>query len=568
MKRIISLVLILVLCMVEEVANADFIFGTPTNLGPTVNSSAWDANPSISADGLSLFFQSERGGGFGGDDIWVTRRATSSDPWGTPVNLGPTVNSSSHDFCPCISADDLSLFFTSDRPGGYGYYDLWVTWRATTEDPWGTPVNLGPTVNSSASEVDSAISVDGLTLFFGGYSSGPQRPGGFGMSDLWVTTRKTKHDPWTEPVNLGPTVNSASTDYVPSISADGLMLFFGSNRPGGYGQRDLWLTTRATANKPWGEPLNLGTTVNTSSHDFGPFISADGLELYFHSARPGGSGSMDLWQAPILPIVDLNGDGIVDAADMCIMVDHWGTDEPLCDIGPMPWGDGIVDVQDLIVLSEHLFEEIYPIGLIEYWKLDEEEGDIAYNSIGDNHGILSGNPTWQPDSGQIAGALEFDGINDYVETDFVLNPAYGAFSVFAWVKGGAPGQVIISQSDGIGTGETWLGMDALGGNLMTGLRPPGTRSPTPPMVSDFVITDGQWHHVGIVVTAQGVRNLYADGMRVAADTKSVNLPSSDGGLYIGTGKTLEAGTFFSGLIDDVRIYDAALSAEEIAALAR
>ena len=61
------------------------------------------------------------------------------------------------------------------------------------------------------------------------------------------------------------------------------------------------------------------------------------------------------------PLVDFNVDGIVDSADMCIMVDHWGTDEPLCDIGPMPWGDGIVDVQDLIVLAEHLFEEFLPV---------------------------------------------------------------------------------------------------------------------------------------------------------------------------------------------------------------
>jgi hypothetical protein len=67
---------------------------------------------------------------------------------------------------------------------------------------------------------------------------------------------------------------------------------------------------------------------------------------------------MDIWQVPIIPVVDLNADGIVDGTDLTIIVDNWGTDDPLCDIGPMPWGDGIVDVQDLIVLAEHLFEEI------------------------------------------------------------------------------------------------------------------------------------------------------------------------------------------------------------------
>jgi hypothetical protein len=123
------------------------------------------------------------------------------------------------------------------------------------------------------------------------------------------------------------------------------------------------MTTRTTTNDDWSAPVNLGPTLNTSSSEFTPSISADGLTLYFgarDSDRSGGYGGWDIWQAPIIPVVDLNGDGTVDSADMCIMVDHWGMDEPLCDIGPMPWGDGIVDVQDLIVLAEHLFEEVTP----------------------------------------------------------------------------------------------------------------------------------------------------------------------------------------------------------------
>ena len=572
-KKLISIILILVLGLTTEVANADFTFGEPTNPGPPINSSYHETSPSISTDGLELYFSSNRPGGYGRLDLWITTRATTKDDWGAPANLGSTVNSAADELYPSISADGLSLYFadglwyeSSPRPGGFGQTDIWVTNRETTDDDWSTPVNLGPTVNSSAFDCGPSISTDGLSLYFGS-----NRPGGSGGNDLRMTTRPTVSDPWDPPVNLGPTVNSSAHDVEPSISTDGLVLFFMSTRSGGSGSYDLLVTTRVSTDDDWGAPVNLGPTVNSSVIDVTPCIQADGANLFFMSERVSGydtSDLRDLWQVSIFPIVDLNGDGIVDSADMCIMVDYWGTDETLCDIGPMPWGDGIVDVQDLIVLSEHLFEEIYPVELIGYWKLDEEEGDIAYNSIGNNYGILSGDPTWQPDSGQVAGALEFDGINDYVETGFVLDPAYGAFSVFAWIQGGAPGQVIISQSDGIGTGETWLGMDALGGNLMTGLRPPDTRSPTPPMVSDFVITDGQWHHIGIVVTAHGVRNLYADGMRVAADTQGVNLPSSNGGLYLGTDKNLDAGTLFSGLIDDIRIYNVALSAEEIAALAQ
>jgi inhibitor of cysteine peptidase len=100
-----------------------------------------------------------------------------------------------------------------------------------------------------------------------------------------------------------------------------------------------------------------------------PHISSDGSTLLFWSDRLGGYGGWDLWQVSIDPVVDLNGDGIVDAADMCIVVDHWGEDYPLCDIGPTPFGDGIVDVQDLIVLAEHLFEGIPPV------EVDEGDAD-------------------------------------------------------------------------------------------------------------------------------------------------------------------------------------------------
>ena len=110
--------------------------------------------------------------------------------------------------------------------------------------------------------------------------------------------------------------------------------------------------------------------------------------------------------------------------------------------------------------------------LITHWTLDEVQGDIAYNNAASCNGTLIGDPVWQPDGGIVDGALQFDGIDDYISSDFVLNPEDGAFSAFAWMKGGAPGQVIISQTDGEGNGEIWLGMDTLGGNLMTWLVPP------------------------------------------------------------------------------------------------
>ena len=362
MKKTILITMVLAIGLSTEIAKADFTFGEPMNLGASVNSSNYDAGPSISSDGLSLFFYSLRSGGFGGSgwerlDLWVSTRETTTDDWGAPTVLGSPVNSSSMDGTPCISSDGLSLFFDSWRSGGSGQSDLWMTTRATIYDPWGTPSNLGTMVNSSASDIGPCISADGLELYFGS-----DRTGGSGDWDIWVTTRVTVSDAWGPAVNLGSTVNSPVYDGLPAISPDSLLLFITSLRSGGYGDNDIWVAKRVTRDGEWGEPVNLGPMVNTSAGEAEPSISYDGRWLYFDdytTMRSGGIGGPDLWKVPIVPIVDLNGDGIVDAADMCIIADNWDTDNKLCDVGPMPWGDGVVDVQDLIVLAEHLFE-VYP----------------------------------------------------------------------------------------------------------------------------------------------------------------------------------------------------------------
>ncbi len=533
-----------------ENAKADFTFGETTNLGPVVNSQHDEQHPSISGDGLELYFMSRRPGGVGDWDIWVARRETIHDPWTEPTNAGPTVNSSGEDWAPCISADGLELYFEANRPGGYGDTDILVASRKMIDEPWGYPVNLGPTLNSSSRDGGPSISSDGLELYFKS-----TRPGGYGSEDLWVTKRPAKDEPWGNPVHLGPTINSHDWERAPSISADGLAFFFVYlNAARGWGW-DMCLTSRKTKNIAWGKPVNLGPSVNTPYHEDGPSVSADGRTLYFcyyyvGTPRPGGYGGADLWQATISPIVDFNADGFVDSADMCIMVDHWGTDNSLCDIGPMPWGDGIVDVQDLIVLAEHLFEDVNNPTLIAHWPLDEAQGDIAYDSAGTSDGTLVGVPVWQPAGGIVDGALQLDGIDDYVSTPFVLNPADGKFSVFAWIKGGAPGQAVLSQAGGA----NWLCTDSLEGNLITELKELGRGAAI--LTSHTVITDGNWHRIGLVWDGSN-RTLYVDDVEVAKDTQA-NLGGPDNGLYIGAGTAMEPGSFWSGLIDDVRIYNRAV----------
>jgi hypothetical protein len=459
-------------------------------------------------------------------------------------------------------SDGHSPTFGNQLPGGLGDQgDIWMVTRTSVNGAWGEPVNLGPGINSQHA-IHPSISSDGLSLYFQSH-----RSGALGHCDIMVATRNSTTDPFEGPVFIRK-VNTGGPEWTPDISADGLTLFFMRNP----GPTEIWASTRQTTGDEFGTPIKLPRQVNMSGYDNGiPNISDDGSTLYFLSSRPGGFGGWDLWQVSITPIVDFNGDGIVDSADMCIMVDHWGEDYSLCDIAPLPFGDNIVDVQDLIILSEHLFEEILPSELVAYWRLDESEGDIAYDSAGQRNSLLFGDPVWMPDGGKMSGALEFDGIDDHVIADFVLNPADGAFSAFAWIKGGAPGQAIVSQADGTGTGQIWLGTDPLYGKLMTGLTPVTGRSPSIPLISEYIITDGQWHHIGIVIAAyqsMQFRYLYLDGVRIVTDTQSVELPFSNGGMYFGAGKELDAASFFSGLIDDVRIYDVALSADEIEVLAQ
>jgi predicted secreted protein len=336
-------------------AHADFTFGTPTNVGTPLNTAADDGTYSFSTDGLELYCASNLGRASDDYDLYVSTRSSIADVWSEPVNLGPIINSSYYDSMPCLSSDGLELFFNSERPGGSGTVDLWVTTRTTKADTWTHPVNLGPVVNSKQDEQHPTISSDGLTLIFESWQSG-----GYGGGDLWVSTRDSTSNAWNAPMNLGPTVNTPYNEFWPRLSPDDQVLFFSSdNRPGGFGGIDLWMAIRGTIDDSWSVPVNLGSSINTSAYEGAPTVSLDGSILYFASDRPGGLGGWDQWQVPIIPTCDFNGDGIVDAADVCIMVEHWLTDEPLCDIGPMPWGDGIVDVQDLIVLAEHLFE-IYP----------------------------------------------------------------------------------------------------------------------------------------------------------------------------------------------------------------
>lgn len=232
------------------------------------------------------------------------------------------------------------------------------------------------------------------------------------------------------------------------------------------------------------------------------------------------------------PIVDFNGDGEVDGEDVLALAAHWGQDDAICDIAPAPSGDGIVDVQDLILLAGYIGEDVTDLTLIAHWALDEAAGMFSVDSISGRNGLALGAPVWRPDGGYVGGALEFDGMDDCLIVDFPSDQIVGPFSAVAWVQGGALGQVIVSQ-EGVGY---WLRADLL---------PPQT-----------AVADGIWHRVGFVW--DGVNgSLHVDGVEVAADVQP-ELTGPNVRLRIGCGTDMSPGTFFSGLIDDVRIYNRAV----------
>jgi hypothetical protein len=247
---------------------------------------------------------------------------------------------------------------------------------------------------------------------------------------------------------------------------------------------------------------------------------------------------------------DLNNDWKVDEADRAILMKAIEAKDFSADIAPAAKRDGVVDAKDLELLTRYLGTVIPELGLIAHWQLDETAGVMAHDSVGKNDANVMGAPLWQPADGTLGGALLFDGVDDCVTMEFIRDPSEGSFSIFAWIKGGAPGQVIVSQVKGA----NWL-MIAPSGVLMTELKQSG-RQQGKPLTSSAVATDGAWHRVGFVWDGSN-RILYVDDVEVGRDTQTT-LVGTYTGLHVGAGSTLAPGTFWSGLIDDIRIYDRAV----------
>jgi subtilisin family serine protease len=296
------------------------------------------------------------------------------------------------------------------------------------------------------------------------------------------------------------------------------------------------------------EPNLTGTEVRHFLERSAKDLGDPGRDDYYGWGRVDARAALDMVLAKR---ADLNNDWKVDEEDRAILMKAMDANDLSADIAPAAKRDGVVDAKDLELLTRYMGTVIPELGLIAHWKLDETDGTVAHNATGDPiyNATVMGAPLWQPEGGKVGGALQLSGPPNVVMAKFVRSPSDGPLSVFAWVKDGGPGRVILSQAGGA----NWL-LAAPDGTLKTDLKSADRLAKS--LTSTAVITDGNWHRTGFVWDGTS-RILYVDGIEVARDAQAALTPSS-GSLYIGAGSTMAATSFWKGLIDDVRIYDRAV----------
>lgn len=259
-------------------------WSVPVSLGSNVNSAFSDQQAMVSHDGLTLFFASNRPGtpGPGPNDIWVAHRDCLECPWSDPVNLGPPVNTADNDAAPALSRDGHWLFLLSNRPGSVSS-DIWVAYRQDVHDDfgWEAPVNLGSGVNTGGFEGGPAYFENddvGLPQLY--FNRNPQPVAGSG--DIYVSEQLADGS-WGA-ATLVAELSTAFTDQRPSVAHNGLDIYFHSDRTGSGGM-DLWVSTRESVLVPWSPPVNVGSSINTAANEQFAFIISHGQTEWLYFSR-------------------------------------------------------------------------------------------------------------------------------------------------------------------------------------------------------------------------------------------------------------------------------------------
>ncbi|MGZ4158854.1 MAG: hypothetical protein ACXVED_17495 [Bacteroidia bacterium] len=277
------------------------------NMGAVINSEYEEKAPMVSADGKTLIFTSRRPGrssainpddGKYFEDIYVSHWDTTKKAWGDAELIPGALNTEGQDAATSISPDGKQIFlFKNDVESESRGGDIYVS-RLSSSGKWGAPSSIGKPINTTYAELGACISPDGKTLYFVS-----ERQGGFGNADIWMAKKKS-HSEWDKPVNLGDVVNTAEDEGGLFLAPDGKTLFFtskGHNSMGGY---DMFKTV--LENGKWSTPVNLGYPINTINNDYCFSLSVDARTGYFTSDRKGGLGERDIYKVDLTnyPVLD------------------------------------------------------------------------------------------------------------------------------------------------------------------------------------------------------------------------------------------------------------------------
>jgi len=254
----------------------------PVNMGPAINTGDDEYMPVATADESELIFTRKIGNN---EDLYKSIKVNGQ--WQTATYLSNNINTPEYrEGAQSITQDGKFLFFTGcNRPDGLGRCDIYVS--AKKGDDWGKPFDLPPPVNTPGWESQPSISSDGRTLYFTS-----NRKGGYGGYDIWKSTLTDKG--WGEPVNLGPNINTAFDEQSAFIHPDDSTLYFCSDGWPGLGGKDLFVS-RLGKDGQWGKPENLGYPINTNGDENGLTLTAEGSHAFYSSNSLGGNGGFDIY---------------------------------------------------------------------------------------------------------------------------------------------------------------------------------------------------------------------------------------------------------------------------------
>lgn len=258
-------------------------FGEPSLIGELAFLFSLNDDPTLTADLREIYFNSNRPGGIGGDDIWRAERDDPDAVW-SALDVVVELSSTARDTDPEVSPDGLVMLLSSTRFGTLGEQDVWLSTRSSREEAWSEPVQIN-VLNSA--RIDAAVAnaenMERIIL-------SSNRPGGTGEFDLYESIKS--EDTWSGPAPIESLVTMFNESN-PFLSPDGLELYFDSNRPGDAGNDDLWIASRASLEDAFADPEPV-SELNTEAREIDPWVSPDRRVIVFSSDR---SGSLDFYIA-------------------------------------------------------------------------------------------------------------------------------------------------------------------------------------------------------------------------------------------------------------------------------